>query len=126
MENKIIYKEESYIIKKATIEVKKHLPDGLLEKDYQKDLSIELNNQGLNIETEKELDVYYKGNLVGQYFADIVIDNKIIIELKSCDVLNDFHLAQLLNYLKITNYKLGILINFRKNGKGFEFKRIAS
>ncbi len=126
MESKIIYKRESYLIKQACIEVKNHLGTGLLEKVYRNALPVEMRNLGLKVETEKEFDVYYKGVLVGQYFADNVVEDKIILEIKACNALNEAHISQLINYLKISGYKLGILINFQKDGTGFDFKRIVN
>jgi len=89
-------------------------------------LPVEMRNLGLKVETEKEFDVYYKGVLVGRYFADNVVEDKIILEIKACNALNEAHIAQLINYLKISGYKLGILINFQKDGTGFDFKRVVN
>ncbi len=124
MESKIIYKQVSYLIKPACIEVKNHLGTGLLEKVYKNALVVAIRNLGLKVEIEKEFNVYFKGVLVGKYFADIVVENKIILEVKACRALNEAHIAQLLNYLKISGYKLGILINFQREGTGFDFKRV--
>ena len=126
MENKIIYKQVSYLIKQACIEVKNHLGTGLLEKVYKNALVVAMRNLGLKVEIEKEFNVYFKGVLVGKYFADIVVENKIILEVKVCRVLNEVHIAQVINYLKISGYKLGILINFQREGTGFDFKRIVN
>jgi len=126
MESKIIYKQVSYLIKQACIEVKNHLGTGLLEKVYKNALVVAIRNLGLKVEIEKEFNVYFKGVLVGKYFADIVVENKIILEVKACRALNEAHIAQLLNYLKISGYKLGILINFQREGTGFDFKRIVN
>jgi len=120
----LIFKDEFYKIKQACIEVRKRLGNGFLEKVYEKALVIELQRLGLTIETQKKILVYYRENIIGEYFADIVVDNKIIIELKCVEKLNEFHKAQLLNYLKATKIELGVLINFPNSRKGFEIERV--
>ena len=85
---------------------------GFLEKIYQNALVIELSRAGLTAEKEKAITVCYKGKIVGEYFADILVNQQIIIETKAVQTLNDIHQAQLLNYLKATNLPLGLLINF--------------
>ncbi len=85
---------------------------GFLEKIYQNALVIELSRAGLMAEKEKAITVCYKGKIVGEYFADILVNQQIIIETKAVQTLNNIHQAQLLNYLKATNLSLGLLINF--------------
>ena len=85
---------------------------GFLEKIYQNALVIELSRAGLTAEKEKAITVCYKEKIVGEYFADILVNQQIIIETKAVQTLNDIHQAQLLNYLKATNLPLGLLINF--------------
>lgn len=120
----LIYKEEFYEIKQACIEVRKILGNGFLEKVYENALKKELERQGFKIEQQKEILVYYKGFVVGQYFADLIVNEKIIIELKCATEITSLHKAQLLNYLKATGYKLGIIINFPNDKKGFEIERV--
>ncbi|MCF7912585.1 MAG: GxxExxY protein [Candidatus Cloacimonetes bacterium] len=115
----IIYKDKYYLIKQACIEVRKVLGNGFLEKIYESALALELEKSGFLVETQKQLSVNYKGHVIGDYIADIVVDEKIIIELKAVNEIIDFHKAQLLNYLTITGYKLGLLINFPNNKAGF-------
>ncbi len=81
---------------------------------------IELQLNGLNAEKQKRIDVYYKGNTVGEYFADIIVDNEIILELKAAESICEEHEFQLINYLKATNVEVGLLLNF---GKKPQFKR---
>lgn len=102
----------TYKINGAVFEVNKILGAGFLEKVYENALLIELRNLGLKAENQMPINVKYKGNKVGEYFADIVVENKIIIELKSIDKISKIHEAQILNYLKATGYKIGLLINF--------------
>ena len=97
----------------AAIEVHKQLGPGLLESSYQAALAYELNQLGLNIQEQVPLPLVYKGvKLEVGYRLDIIVDNKVIIEIKSVDELADIHLAQTLTYLRLTNKKLGLLINF--------------
>ena len=88
------------------------LGSGFLEKVYQNALVIELLNEGLEVEKEKAITIFYQVKVVGEYFADILVNRQIIIETKAVQSLNEIHQAQLLNYLKATKLPLGLLINF--------------
>lgn len=81
---------------------------------------LELKNQGFKVEAQKQIKVYYKEAVVGEYYADLLIDDSIILELKACECLMDVHKAQLINYLKATDIEVGLLLNF---GETPEFKR---
>jgi GxxExxY protein len=97
----------------AAIEVHKALGPGLLESSYQKCLCHELRLRGISFEYEKPLPLVYKGEKLDcSYQMDIVVDNAIIVELKSCEKLQPIHQAQLLTYLKLSGLKLGLLLNF--------------
>ncbi len=96
----------------CAFKVSNTLGSGFLEKVYQNALIIELKENGLNAEKEKPITIYYKDKIVGEYNADILVNNQIIIETKAIKTLNEVHQAQLLNYLKATELKLGLLINF--------------
>lgn len=122
--SEIIYKEEFYKIKKACIEVRNTLGNGFLEKVYENAISIELRNNWFEVETQKEIDVNYKGKNIGKYYADLVVNCKIIIELKTITQLLSVHKSQLLNYLVATGLPLRILVNFPNDGKGFEIIRV--
>lgn len=105
--------EISKIVVNCAFKVHKELGPGLMESVYHKCLSYELIKSGLNIETEKTMAVnYYDVVLDSGYRLDIWIDKKVIIELKAVEYLNEVHLAQILTYLKLTDNKLGLLINF--------------
>ena len=109
----LIYPEESYKISGAIYEVHKELGPGLLEKVYQEALEKEFIRQDIPFEREKGYAVKYKGELLDQkYIADFVCYDKIIVELKAVDELLPIHKAQVINYLAITGFKLGILVNF--------------
>ena len=123
MEN-LIYKDEFYQIKAACIEVRKVLGNGFLEKVYENALKYELGLKGFHVETQKKIDVFYKNVNIGKYFADLIVDHKIIIELKCSNQILPIHKAQLLNYLKATGYQLGIIINLPNDSMGFEIERI--
>ncbi len=94
---------------------------GFLEKVYEKSLLIELRNMGHNVEAQRKIEVYYEQNLVGEYYADLIVNEKVIVELKAANGLVEAHQAQLLNYLKATGIEVGLLLNF---GKSAEFKRL--
>ena len=105
----------------CALKVHQHLGPGLLESAYEECLYYEIKNTGLKIEKQKPLPLIYEDvKLDIGYRVDIIIENKLILEIKSVEVLNDVHFAQLLTYLKLTNCKLGLLINFNvtliKNG----------
>ncbi len=109
----LLYIEESYNIIGAIFEVHKELGPGLLEKVYQEALEKEFTLQGIPFEREKRFSIMYKGEALGhQYIADFVCYDKIIVELKAVDELLPIHKAQVINYLAITGYKLGLLVNF--------------
>ena len=108
------------IIIGAAFRVHNELGFGFLEKVYENALVIELNEQGMKVEQQKQLPVFYKGKNVGCYSADLLIEDKVVIELKSCKAIAEQHHAQLLNYLKASGIEVGLLINF---GKSVEVKR---
>ena len=120
----LIYKDDFYKIKAACIEVRKILGNGFLEKVYENALKYELGQNGFQVENQKEIKVIYKTINVGKYFPDLVIDEKIIIELKCAKEISPIHKAQLLNYLKATGYRLGIIINYPNDKPGVELERI--
>ena len=103
-------------------EVNKVLGAGFLEKVYENALLIELRNRGLKADSQVPIKVFYKGEVVGEYTADILVEEKVILELKTVEKLEKIHEAQLLNYLKATGVQVGILVNF-KHTKA-EIKRV--
>ncbi len=105
---------------RAYYNVYNELGYGFLEKVYENAFMIELKSLGLNCEKQKPISVSFKGYKVGEYFADIIVENKVIIELKAAEVLVEEHEAQLLNYLRVTEIEVGLLFNF---GKKPQFKR---
>ena len=110
-ENDITYK-----IRGAIFKVYNELGPGLLESVYEAALLYQLRKDGLHVESQKKLDVYYDGHLLPVDFRlDIIVEGKVIIELKSVEVLKDLYKKQLLTYLKISGRKVGLLVNFNTN-----------
>jgi GxxExxY protein len=105
-------KKLTYLINGAIFEVNRELGAGFLEKVYENALSVEFKERGLNAKNQVPIKVNYKGREVGEYYADIVVENRIIMEIKAVDSIKKIHEAQLLNYLKATGYKIGLLVNF--------------
>lgn len=106
----------------AAFEVWKVLGYGFLEKVYENALVVELKSRGIAAEQQHGIDVQYKGVVVGQYAADVLVENTVIVELKAEKEYNPKHEAQLLNYLKATGIKVGLLFNFGE--KKCEFRRL--
>ena len=119
-----LYSDEGYKIIGCCYEVYNTLKPGLLEAIYKLSLCVEFDRQGIPYEVEKPLKVYYKGVLLPKtYFADIVCYGDIIIEAKAVAILTAEHMAQLLNYMRITNIRVGYLVNFG-NKEQLEWKRV--
>ena len=116
----MLYSSKSDIIIRSFYEVYNKLGYGFLESVYKNALFLELTSNGLKCEKEKEIHVYYKECIVGEYYADIVVDDSIILELKTIEELGPMQEAQLINYLKGTGIELGFLLNF---GPKAEFRR---
>ena len=102
----------TYEIRGAVFEVNRVLGPGFLEKVYENALLQELKIRGIKAVSQFPIGVNYKGKNVGEYFADIIVEEKIILEIKAVEKLIGIHEAQILNYLKATGYRLGFLINF--------------
>ena len=118
----VMYKDLSYKIMSAVFEVHNILGVGFLEKVYENALLKELALRECSVEAQKEIKVFYKEGEVGLYFADLVVNGEILLELKAVESLSNFHKAQVLNYLKATGLKLGLLINFGK--ERVEYQRL--
>ncbi len=114
----LIFEKESYAIRGAVFEVYREMGCGFLEAVYQECLEREFQRQKIPFHAQKELELRYKGELLKQtYQPDFICYNAIIVELKAVKTLAPEHKAQLLNYLKATNMKLGLLINFGNHPK---------
>ena len=117
----ILYKKESYDIIGAAMEVHNELGPGFLESVYHEALSIEFEDRKIPFSSEKTLEVVYKQRVLNKYFeADFICFDQIIVEIKAVTELNNIHKAQVINYLKATGRKLGILINFGEESLEYE------
>ena len=105
--------ELTYLINGAIFEVSRILGPGFLEKVYENALLMELKARGIKAAAQYPIKVRYKDQIVGEYFADLLVEDKVIIELKTVDKIEKIHEAQLLNYLKATGIKVGLLVNFK-------------
>lgn len=113
MSEKLIYEEESYSIKGACMEVYKTMGNGFLELVYQECLEIEFQKRGIPFFPQKPLTLTYQGQVLKRtYQPDFVCFDKIIVEIKAVSKLSPENYAQVMNYLKATNYQLGLLFNF--------------
>ena len=120
---KILYWDLSYRIIGLAMEVHRELGSGFLEKVYENSMMVLFKRENLSAIKQAPIDVYFKHEIVGHYVADILVDDKIILELKSVEKINNAHRAQALNYLKATGKRLAIILNFAK--EKLEFERLA-
>ena len=111
-DTKLLYKEESYIIQGMAFDIYKQFRNRHKEKIYQNSFYSGLINKKLKVEKEKQINIYYNGRKVGTYIPDLVVDNKILIELKTKPRLTQDDVKQFWYYLKSSNFKVGYLINF--------------
>ena len=119
----LLYSDITGKIRQAAFEVHLYFGNGFLEKVYENALAYKIRKENLDVKQQKPIKVYFENDIiVGEYFADIIVENKIILELKTVHLLDKIHFAQLKNYLKATKFKLGILINF--GAKELQFKRM--
>ena len=114
--------ELTYKINGAIFEVNRILGPGFLERVYENAVLIELRGMGLKADSQVPIKVYYKDEIVGEYIADILVEEKVILEFKTVETLDKIHEAQLLNYLKATGIQIGILVNFKHTNA--EIKRM--
>lgn len=123
MPTEILYKEESYAIIGAAMEVHNQLGNGFLESVYQEALEIEMNEREIPYKAQSPIEIYYKlKTLDKKFFADFFCYEDIIVEIKAVSQLLPEHEAQLINYLKATNVQLGLLINFGESS--LKYKRL--
>ena len=115
------FKELTSEIINAAHTVHKALGYGFLEKVYHKSLFIELSKRGYSVEFEKPIQVRYDNQVVGEFFADLLVENKVVVEVKAVDKYTSIFEAQLLNYLKAAGLEVGLIINF---GRSVEVKRM--
>ena len=126
MKNRVedfLYEKETYLIRGGCFEVWKEFKGMFKEKIIERALVIAIKNKGLKVETQKRIDIYFQGEKIGSYVPDIIVDNKILIELKSKPFITKQDQEQFWKYLKGSQYKLGLLINFSPTN--LQIKRIA-
>ena len=116
----ILHRDITSVVIKCFYEVYNTLGYGFLEKVYENALLIELGNNGLICEKQKQIKVFYQNKEIGLYYADILVENKVILELKAAENICEAHENQLINYLKATEIEVGLLLNF---GKEPQFSR---
>jgi GxxExxY protein len=123
MMTELLLKEEVFAIVGAAIEVHRELGSGFLEAVYQEAMAIEMTDRALPVQAQQALSIRYKKRLlVKQYVPDFICYNQIIVELKALDRLSGTEESQLLNYLKASGHRVGVLVNFGSPGK-LEWKR---
>jgi GxxExxY protein len=126
-QEKIVENEISQLIIGCAIKVHTALGPGLLESAYEECLYYELVKEGLKVEKQKALPLIYEEiKLEVGYRLDLIVEDKVIIEIKACEGLNDIHLAQVLTYLKLSNVKFGLLINFNVTRVKDGIKRVVN
>lgn len=118
----LLYADITEKILEAAFEVSKELGAGFLESVYKNAMLIALRTKGLSAEIEKPISVTFRGQSVGQFYADLFVDGKVIVELKAVSALAPEHSAQTINYLKATGIEVGLLINF--GHPKIEYKRL--
>lgn len=121
-EEKILYKDLSYRLIECAFEVHNVLGPGFSERIYEEAYILELRDKGISYERQNLIEVIYKGVKIGEYRVDLVVEGKVILELKAVSELTDVFEAQLLSYLKAVGLHLGLLINF--GGKRVMHKRV--
>ena len=122
--DKVLYRELSYRVMGAVFEVHNALGPGFAEKVYEEALVHELRTRDIPFARQKKVAVHYKGHVVGTHRLDLVVDNKLVLELKAASALTDAFKQQTLSYLKATDLRLGILVNF--GTPRVEYVRIAN
>ena len=116
----MIHRDVTDRVLRAFYRVYNTLGYGFLEKVYEQAMMMELRHMGLRCVRQQPIEVYYHGERVGEYFADLIVEECVIVELKAAESLREEHEAQLINYLKATEIEVGLLLNF---GKKPQFKR---
>ena len=118
----ILFKELSYRVVGLAMKVHSGLGGGFLEKVYENALMLLLEKEGIPARQQAPISVYFEGQSVGDYFADILVDGKVILELKTAEKIGDAHRAQVIHYLRATGIRLAMILNFGK--KSFEYERL--
>jgi GxxExxY protein len=118
---KLLHEDLTNEILGSFYEVYNKLGFGFLERVYENSLALLLRERGIDVQQQAPISVYFHGVLVGEYYADILVNDLVIVELKAAETLRQEHLAQLRNYLRATDVEVGLLLNFGHNAT---FKRV--
>jgi len=118
----LIFEDETRRILACAFEVLNELGHGLLEKPYENALTVEFDRQSIPFKQQQPFPVFYKGVLVGEYVPDLIVFDRIIVETKAIKAIGDIEKAQVINYLKLSNLRLGLILNF-KNPR-LDWKRV--
>ena len=121
-DRKLVHEELTYKLIGLSMQVHTTLGYGFLEKVYENALMVLLRNNGIQAEQQAPIPVLFEGEKVGDYYADILVEHKVVLELKAADSIAGHHRAQLLNYLKATGFRVGIILNF--GGRKLEHERL--
>jgi len=120
--HRLVHEDETRQIVGCAMEVLNTLGHGLLEKPYENALVVEFEQRGIPYKQQPRFDVVYKGVKVGEYVPDLIVFDKVVVDTKVIEKITDHEIGQVLNYLKITGLKLGLILNFRR--ARLEWKRI--
>ena len=118
----LLFREEVHRIVGCAMEVLNTLGHGLLEKPYENSLAVEFGLQGIPLRQQPKFDVIYKSVVVGEYVPDLICFDQIVVDAKTIDSIGDHEMGQMLNYLKITGLRVGIILNFKR--AKLEWKRV--
>ena len=118
----LLFREEVHRIVGCAMEVLNTLGHGLLEKPYENSLAVEFGLQGIPFRQQPKFDVVYKTVIVGEYIPDLICFDQIVVDAKTIDCIGDHEMGQMLNYLKITGLRVGIILNFKR--AKLEWKRV--
>ena len=121
-ENELILKEEVFAVVGTAMEVLNFLGHGLIEKPYENALVVEFELRGIPVRQQPRYEVNYKGRVVGEYMPDLIAFEQIVVDTKVIEQIGDHELGQMMNYLKITGLKVGVILNFKR--AKLEWKRI--
>lgn len=118
----LLYGDLTRSIIGCAFEVINELGDGFLESVYENALMVALEEAGLSVESQKAIDVNFRGRVIGNFYADLIVEDKVIVELKAVSSLAPEHSAQVINYLNATGFRVGLLINF--GNPKLQYKRL--
>lgn len=121
-EHELFLKEEVYAVVGCAMEVLNELGHGLLEKPYENALVVELGIRCISVKQQPRYSVLYKGVRVGEYVPDLIVYEKILVDTKVIDNITDHEMGQMINYLKVTGLKIGVILNFKR--AKLEWKRV--